>query len=343
MSKNPYAAKWFTVHEDRSRYIVLKANPKYWNKKRGPRLKTVIFRNDLTQEQALQLCMNTEGIVDIVTQVPPEKAQELRHSMFAKLEAIGGNRVVAGSFNRFQRDIDFSNEYLRLAFNYAVDRDDLIQRAFSGYATKVPALTPPWAFDFPEELKPIEHDPNKAKDLLKKGEWSSGRELRIAAPSNYIKVAETLANHFRAALHIEVAVHNIFPKDELKWRKVLAEKRLIPNWDIFIGSPDTLFYEGTPAYFHREFLGEDGALRSGPIIPQFEVLFNRMAAETHQKELLEKAKEIDRYVYHQALALFLCAPHDLYAVNKHVNFKPYRTTFELAETEVTSKHWSKMK
>jgi hypothetical protein len=50
---------------------------------------------------------------------------------------------------------------------------------------------------------------------------------------------------------------------------------------------------------------------------------------------------IDRYVYDQALALFLCAPQVLYAVSKHVKFGPYRTTFELAETEVDDEHWSR--
>ncbi len=56
------------------------------------------------------------------------------------------------------------------------------------------------------------------------------------------------------------------------------------------------------------------------------------------QKLLDKAKEIDRYVYHESLALFLCAPHDLYAINKHVHFKPYRISFELVDTEVGDGH-----
>ena len=46
-------------------------------------------------------------------------------------------------------------------------------------------------------------------------------------------------------------------------------------------------------------------------------------------------------LFDEALALFLCAPQALYAVNKHVNFGPYRTTFELAETQVDEQHWSR--
>jgi peptide/nickel transport system substrate-binding protein len=52
------------------------------------------------------------------------------------------------------------------------------------------------------------------------------------------------------------------------------------------------------------------------------------------------AHRIDTFVYDEALALFLCAPHALYAVNRHVDFTAYRTTFELAECKVTDAHWS---
>ncbi len=50
---------------------------------------------------------------------------------------------------------------------------------------------------------------------------------------------------------------------------------------------------------------------------------------------------IDKFVYEEALALFLCAPQALYAVNKQVDFVAYRTTFELAECRVRSEHGSR--
>ena len=55
----------------------------------------------------------------------------------------------------------------------------------------------------------------------------------------------------------------------------------------------------------------------------------------------ELTHRLDRFVYDEALALFLCAPHALYAVNRHVDFKAYRTTFALAETSVGAEHWSR--
>ncbi len=46
-------------------------------------------------------------------------------------------------------------------------------------------------------------------------------------------------------------------------------------------------------------------------------------------------------MYEEALALFLCAPLALYAVNKQVDFKAYRTRSEFTECEVSPEHWSR--
>lgn len=51
---------------------------------------------------------------------------------------------------------------------------------------------------------------------------------------------------------------------------------------------------------------------------------------------------IDRLAYDEALSVFLCAPQALYAVNKNVEgFEGYAATFELAETSVSDRHWSR--
>ena len=66
-----------------------------------------------------------------------------------------------------------------------------------------------------------------------------------------------------------------------------------------------------------------------------------MATQTGPARQTLAANRVDRYTTRQALALFLLAPQALYAVNRHVDFRPYRTTFELADTSVTADHWSR--
>lgn len=45
--------------------------------------------------------------------------------------------------------------------------------------------------------------------------------------------------------------------------------------------------------------------------------------------------------FEHSKALFLCSPQALYAINKEVDFKAYRATFELADTTVSEAHWSR--
>jgi peptide/nickel transport system substrate-binding protein len=56
-----FSSTWLTVNEERTPYVILDANRHYWDAKRGPKLSRIIFRNDISPEQALQLCMNTDG------------------------------------------------------------------------------------------------------------------------------------------------------------------------------------------------------------------------------------------------------------------------------------------
>jgi hypothetical protein len=76
---------------------------------------------------------------------------------------------------------------------------------------------------------------------------------------------------------------------------------------------------------HQEGVGEHG--KGGPAVPGAPAADLVLVQATQALAGLE--------------ALFLCAPQALYAVNRHVAFDGYAATFELAETEVASQHWSR--
>lgn len=339
----PFSATWITECELRTPIVRLLANEHYWDKKRGPRLKEVVFRNDLSKEHALNLCLNTEGQVDIVTLVAPTDAAKVISSPLANLIQVNANRVLTGIFNRFQTDVDFNDRKLRYALNAAVNKERVIKNGFSGYATSLPSLTPTWSREFPEDLEPIPYSPNLAKELFEKVGWPSGRPLIIAAIKEYTKVANVIAKELQAALSIIVKVIPISEIEEPNWLRAVAEKRRIPVFDIFLTDVFSLYTQGMPAFIHREIFGQDGALRIGTEMKEFDQLFKTYIAEMDDDKRMELAKGIDRYVYENALGLFLCCPQDLYAVNRHVRFQAYRSTFELIDTEVTSEHWSRLR
>lgn len=341
MKTNPFASAGLIESEDRAPRLVLEANRSHWNLERGPRLERAIFRNDLSPAEALELCISTEGEMDIVTEVSPADADRILASKYANLVACDANRVLVGIINRYPSDVPLQDKRVRQALNLAVDCQKVITQGLGGYANELCALTAAWCSGFPSDMKPYGHNPEQAKKLLTEVGWPAGRHLRLAAPVPFAGVAQLVASDIQATLGIEVDVIAVPNEKLLAGTRLLMEKKLVPPWDMLITGWFDLSSDAPPAVIHREFVGADGAFRAGPELPEFNKLYTEMATQIDGPKLVKVAEQIDRYVFDEALALFLCAPQALYAVNKHVNFGPYRTTFELAETEVDEQHWSR--
>ena len=133
--------------------MVLQANPDHWNRERGPRLEKVVFRNDVAPQEALRLVCDTEGEVDIVTEVSPVHADQVKSSQYARLVTTDAMRVLVGIINRDAAP--FSDLRARRALNLAVDRDRLIRDGLKGYANPTAGLIPHYCAGYDPDLKPF--------------------------------------------------------------------------------------------------------------------------------------------------------------------------------------------
>jgi ABC-type transport system substrate-binding protein len=342
MASDPYTAAWLIESEDRSAELVLEANLDHWNRaERGPRVQRAVFRNNLVPSLALDLCLSGDGEVDIVTEVSPADAERVKASQHARLITADANRLLACIINRGRADVPLDSVDVRKALNLAVDRNQVIEQGLLGYANPMPAMTPSWCSGFPEGATPYPYDPAEAKRRFEKGGWPAGRPIRVATPAPFANIAQLIAGNLRHALDIAVEVRVVADEQALAAVRALVEKKLELPWDLLVHAWFDLSSEAPPAAVHREFFGTDGAFRAGPPDERFDELFARMGVELDGAELVRIAEEIDRYCFDQALALFLCAPQALYAVNNHVSFGPYKTTFEIAEVTVDEGHWSR--
>lgn len=340
--RDPLACIWLQTREDRTSTVRLRANPDYWDTSRGPHLEEVVFRNDVRPERALDLVCDTEGEVDLVTSVPPVAAARVQSSRFAQLVTIEAVRSLAGVINRYAAGMPLHETRARMALNYAVDRERLIRDAFFGYADELAGLTPSAAVTAVHRLAPYRWAPREAAEAWRIVTGPEPmRALRIAAPEEFQTVARCLAEDFSRALDLESEVWLLRGDEKRHARRSLAEGRTPPEWDILLMEVGPQTADAPPIELHRAFVGATGELRAGPVLPEFEDLYSELMRQTTNVGLSRLSYEIDQYVHHEALALFLCAPHALYAVNKQVDFTPYRTTFELAETKVSAEHWSR--
>ncbi|MFZ0090495.1 MAG: ABC transporter substrate-binding protein [Solirubrobacteraceae bacterium] len=327
--------------EDRTPQVVLEANREH-NSGRTAHLERVVFRNDLSAQEALDAVCDREGELDIVSEVSPGDAQRVKDSEHAQLVTIDANRMLTGVFNTYaSNDAPLHDVRMREALNLAVDRHRIVAEAFAGYAAPLAALTPPWCNGSDPELEPRRRDPGAAKELADAAGWPAGRRLRIAADASLEPIAAMIAADVEDALGIDSEIIALAPEQGVPTARALVEKKLSPFWDVLLNPWFDLSSDNPIAFVHREFFGHDGGFRAGPPDPEFDRMFAELAQTIDSDRSRALAQQIDRYVYDQSKALFLCAPNALYAVNRHVEFKAYRATFELADTEVSPEHWSR--
>jgi ABC-type oligopeptide transport system substrate-binding subunit len=328
--------------EDRSPTVRLRANPHYWDRVRGPRLQEVEFRNDLSREQAIELVCETVGEVDIVTEVPPEAAGRVLRSRHARLVAVDAVRALAGVVDREADGLPLHDPRARRALNLAVDRPALIRDLFGGRARPLAGLTPPTPLTVlhrvPDRLRSHPHDPVTAARLWDAA-GGAARPLRLAAMEAWEAVAHMVAAQLHTALGVPVEVRVLRGEQQREARRRLAGKEP-RDWDVLLLEQGSQTADVPPLELHRAFVGRSGEFRAGPVDAEFERLFADLVAQTSPAKQVLAANRVDRYVTRQSLALFLLSPQVLYAVNRDVDFVPYATSFELADTAVRSSHWS---
>ena len=319
--------------------MILKANPHYWNTERGPRLEKVVFLNDVLQKDAIEKVCYREGEVDIVTNISPTDAGRIKKSPHAKVVAGDAMRVVAGIFNR---ENDLINDVrVRQALNHAIDRERLVENGLSGYGEPSASLTPSWTKSILSRLSPYEHDAERAKKLFEESNWQKNRRLKLATANERENIARMVASDISNALEIGVDVIVFSDEEKLSELEKLAEKKIKPDWDIFIYNWSGQTTDAPPLELHYNFVGAGGWLRAGEPSEEFEKMYDDFTRQTSVLMQAKKSYDLDKFVYDEALALFLCSPQALYAVNKEVDFMPYATSFELAECEAGEKHWSR--
>ena len=327
--------------EDRAARVVLEANRDH-NTPRRSRLERVVFRNDVTPQQALETVCEREGEIDIVTEVSPADAARVEASEHARLVTIDANRLLVGIFNTWAtNDAPLGDVRMREALNCAVDRHQLVADGLAGYATPLAGMTPAWCAGMFPGAEPRRRDSARARELAAAAGWPEGRPLRIATPAPLEGLARMVAVDVEDALGIGTDVIAVPDEQLTAGARRLVEKKLPLPWDVLLHAWFDLSSDMPPAVVHREFFGHDGAFRAGPQDAEFDRRFGALARATDPAEARRLAEDIDRYCFEQSKALFLCAPQALYAVNRHVDFKAYRATFELADTEVNPRHWSR--
>jgi peptide/nickel transport system substrate-binding protein len=322
--------------------VVLESSENYWDR-RYPKVKRVIFDNTLIgdRKKAMELCGDTEGLVDIVSHIRPLDTLKIAESRFAGVIKSNDVAILWGLFNQRKRGSKWRDVRLRKAVNYAINRNELFEYAAKGNAYNLEGFPlPPGAFGYNPNLIAYTYDTQKARSLLAKAGYPEGFEVKLLTLER-LELEARIVSKMLERVGIKVTLDVLtYPEAMSKTYIPLLERPPEEsNWDIaFFRPPD---WCGHSANSILVWETDQSHWRWIEYDIVYEELWKDVARTLNRGAQEEKIRKMVKHSYNDAFHLFIYSPLSLYAVNKGVDFIPQKSQMlRLKETSVTENHWS---
>jgi len=175
--------------------LVLDANEAYW--RHPPYIKRIIMKG--VPEGTTRLAMLKRGEADIAFALEGEVAEEVKRD--PKLTLVD-TRHASIQWLDFAEQWDpkspWHDKRIRLAANYAIDRQAINEAACLGFCPPTSVIIPR-VMDFALQTEPLPYDPKKAKELLKEAGYPNGFDAGDLAPiPPFYVVGESVVNYLNA-------------------------------------------------------------------------------------------------------------------------------------------------
>ncbi len=157
------------------------------------KLRTLRFKP--VPESAARISALLAGEVQLIEKVPPHSVDTVRTSTTRVASAQStrthylGLNVVKGPFTDLRA---------RQAVAHAVDFEAIVKKVLSGYATVLAGPLVPAALGYDSKLRPVPHDPQRARQLLRQARFPMDRVIEIDAEDSDKEIAQVLADQLRA-------------------------------------------------------------------------------------------------------------------------------------------------
>jgi len=162
------------VRWDRGNQVVLERNDDYWQ---GPAaVKRVVFR--FISSPASRATTLLGGDADLIADPPLTAMDQIESNPATRLGIATGTRVMFVGLDTRQ-DSPLQDVRVRLALNYAVDKQAIIENLLYGLAEETVAMTTSTDLGFNPDLDPYPYDPARARQLLIDAGYPNGFEISM--------------------------------------------------------------------------------------------------------------------------------------------------------------------
>jgi peptide/nickel transport system substrate-binding protein len=301
----PYLFASRTVGES----IKLKVNPDYWGE--TPPIAEVELRT--LEDESARLAALKSGEIDLVQNLSPDYEKQV--PKFINVPGAENTNVI---LNTKEDDIT-SDLRVRQALNYAVDKEAIAEKLYSGYARPLKCSTiPEQAFGYNPDLEPYPFDAAKAKSMIEDA-GATGKTLTfISTPERWLKAREVSQT---VAAYIEATGLKV--KLELK------------NWDAYLedilakrNKPDALYHSST-----NDLLDADRQVSSyyesssdlaGFKNDEVDKLAKEARTEGDPDTRVQLYNQLSKIACDEASHIFLVNVDDMYGTSERLQWTPRR-------------------
>ncbi len=165
----------------------------YWDKASPGNVDEIVFTP--IKEPATRVAALLAGDVDFIAPVPPSDFDRIKTDPCCTLITMPSPRILTFELNE-ERAPAFKDPRVRLAVNYAINRQGIVDKILRGFGKPAGELSPPGYAGYDPALAP-RFDIAKAKALMAEAGYADGFAVTMMAPNNrYIedkRVAEAVA------------------------------------------------------------------------------------------------------------------------------------------------------
>ena len=185
--------------------LVLEAYEGYWRKR--PNVKRIVMKG--VPEGTTRLAMLKNGEADLAVALDGPVAEEVKRDSHLTLV---DTRHASIQWLEFPEQWDpksvWADKRVRLAANYALDRQAINEAACLGYCPPT-AVIIPRVMDFALQTEPLPYDPKKAKELLAEAGYPNGFDAGELVPIPPFFVAGEAVVNYLNAVGIRVRMRTI--------------------------------------------------------------------------------------------------------------------------------------
>ena len=290
----PYVFKEFVIGD----HVTLTKNENYWGKE--PYYDEINFL--VVPDAATRETMLLSGQVDVAVLPPITDVPALEANPDIEVAQVPSNRFLYVAFN--EDNEFFKDARVRQAFNYAVDKDAIIESVMFGAATKMDSPMPSMFFGYCPTGS-YDYNPDKARELLAEAGVAEGTEFEFWAPSSrYVQdfqVAEAISGYL-ADVGI-VAVPQTFEWSSYISGVLNTEENREDRPDMFMLGWGGTAYHGS----HTMYIYKTGAYFNGHNYsnPEVDRLADIAIAAADREESANTYCEINQIIWEDAPIIFL--------------------------------------